>query len=493
MALFPAQVQPGLPKSQYHHFIPRFILRNFAHTPKKSPKQRKGKGSHRSTEPMLYTIDLSKPTVEVKETSVARTFGLVNMYCDSEHASNPMYLEEELSKLESRASKVIFKIKEQFEAKKQEVWITRPEKDILRKFLFIMKYRSSNMRRRFYHQKMDDYSADDRKRLSQHMSQKGLKKPIQVWFDNIMVMLSLEMDSKGNWMEVLMKQAYSDDAIWFIMHIKTMYLSLCTTSISDDEYLLTENGYGIHEGPVSLRIYQQTGEVNQKCYTEYHLFAAISPKLMIVLRSHLLPVADEDLDSSTRQIREKMYRLCASQQNNPEASDSMLADLPIGKPRCSCTKITNEGEQLLDGEDGTPRSNHKFCFRFFPLSTEHVDKINAIMLEESTGISTIVFNSYNGALKTIKRYLEMPPNDCMKIVFSVPEDPRLALLKKLEHAVKKMGGDVTAIYRTEDLGPNQGELAQMRNIIYEEALLKQPGEFPKLYNKMGKRIDIRNL
>ena len=76
--------------------------------------------------------------------------GLTDMYRDFAHATNQHYLEQQLSKLESRAGQIISKIKKAFEANENEVWITRPERDDLRKFLFIMKYRGSMAHKRFY-------------------------------------------------------------------------------------------------------------------------------------------------------------------------------------------------------------------------------------------------------------------------------------------------------------------------------------------------------
>jgi hypothetical protein len=107
---------------------------------------------------------------------------------------------------------------------------------------------------------------------------------------------------------------------------------------------------------------------------------------------------------------------------------------------------------LLDGEDGTHRADHKFCFRFFPVKTDHVNKINTIMLEESPSISYIVFKSYSRARKTFEYYLSLPAESGFKYVPNVPgvaDDPRIGgFMKKLEAAVKEMGSSVPASYKT---------------------------------------------
>ena len=151
--------------SQYHHFIPRFILRNFAHPfrPPKNPlkgptkrDKRRQKGGYQPGEPMLHAIHLAGATAEVTETSVSCTFGFTDMYRDFANATNQHHLEEQLSRLESRAGEVVSKIRKAFDTGNQEVWITRTDRDILRKFLFIMKYRGSSARKRFYHQHTED-------------------------------------------------------------------------------------------------------------------------------------------------------------------------------------------------------------------------------------------------------------------------------------------------------------------------------------------------
>src|SRR5438046_7080918 len=107
--------------------------------------------------------------------------GITDMYRDFAHATDQHYLEKQLSKLESRACEIISKIKKAFEANENEVWITRPERDDLRKFLFIMKYRGLLMRQRFYYQRIEEYSANDREMMLKYMHEKGFQKPIDVW------------------------------------------------------------------------------------------------------------------------------------------------------------------------------------------------------------------------------------------------------------------------------------------------------------------------
>jgi Protein of unknown function (DUF4238) len=437
---------------------------------------------------MLYTVNLAKDTAEIIETPVARTFGLTDMYRDFANASNQHYLEEQLSKLESRAGMVVSKILKSLEAGDKEVWIPRSDRDILRKFLFIMKYRNSGMHKRFGHQNMEEYSQNDRVRFLKYMREKEFKKPIDVWFNNIKAMLELKMDPGGKWMAELQKHAYPDDAKWFISHAQMFYLALCTPSNQEDEFLLTENSYGVHEGPASPHENPDTGEPDE-IYTEYHLFAAISPKLMLVLRSFVLPVPEEDFDDNIREWRKDMHYQTYSQHKNPMAPFSRLADLPIAKARNSYSKVVDSRLELLDGEDGTPRAHHKFCFRFFPISTKHVNMINDIMLEQSIAISAIVFKTYPGARRALEHYLKTTETG-VKFIRDTPDDPRLACVKKLEQAAREMGSDVTAVYKLWDKPISEDErkrrLEALNQVIQEN--IPTDTEFMKLYSKLGKQI-----
>ena len=205
----------------------------------------------------------------------------------------------------------------------------------------------------------------------------------------------------------------------------------------------------------------------------------------MVLRSFILPVPEEDADEDVKTWRQTMFQLNAVQHNDPLNVKSILEDLPITKARNSYTKLVNGRTVLLDGEDGTKRSHHKFCFRFFPISTEHTERINCILLEESYSISTIVFKSQLAARKTLENYLSMPceiDGRChFKIVAHTSDDPRLMFLRKLEQVAKQLGSNATAIYHVERLKDNFEVLGQMLG----DAFPKEPAGSMRLYTKLG--------
>lgn len=114
------------------------------------------------------------------------------------------------------------------------------------------------------------------------MREKGFERPVDIWFDNITAMLELKMDLNLDWIKKLEDRIYPDDVKWFSAHTQMMYLALCTPS-GQEEFLLTENAYSIHEGPCSFTMSPDSSKKIPGSYTEFHVFAVISPKLVMVL------------------------------------------------------------------------------------------------------------------------------------------------------------------------------------------------------------------
>ena len=479
-------------KSQYHHYIPRFTLRNFTHPvqPQNVPgrhgqrnKHKRQKG-HYPGEEMIYAINLAGTEPQITETPVACTFGQMDMYRDFANTPNQHEVEQKLSRLEANAAQIIHKIRKEYEAQKNGIWITRSERDILRKFLFIMKYRGPRFRQRFDHQLPDEYCADDAEQLRAYMRKKGYKRPVDVWFDNIKVLVDLKMDPEMKWANELMERIYPDDAKWAIINMQCMYLSICTPSSQEDEFLLTENSYSIHEGPNS-----------PGAYTEFHVFAVISPKLIMVLRSFVLPVPEEDQDPDIKEWRQKFYALNAALHIDPSHANSCLQDLPVRKARNSYSKVVNGRLIPIDGIDRKLRLDDKFCFEFFPITTTHVNKINSVMLEESYHISTVAFKSKSGARKALEFHLTTPlaQNEFGKRIFETPDDVRLVGFKKLEQAAKQLGSDIAASDIAATclvLEEKQEKMEQLTQLL-EKNMPNEPTDTMKTYMKLGE-FDVTN-
>lgn len=357
---------------------------------------------------------------------VSTEFALVDMYRDPGFDQNPYHLEQKLSKIESDASEIILRAYSQF-AQGLILELERIEVDKLRRFLFLMKYRNSGMFARYNHDHIDDYNADDRERMAEYMRSRGFSKPRDVWFDNLREFLDLEMDPAKAWIETLKTRIYPDDAMMMILHLTHSFLAFCEPMSSDDEFLLTENAYAVFEGPSTETLNPLTQESNH-IYNEYHNFAPLSPRLMIVLRSHLLGSQDQVIGS----ILEPLLEAARSQHLYPDKAGSILQDLPIRK--CDTVYVQKNITSIA-----SLRLNDRFCFQCFKISSRHITVINNILLEEAYTTSSIVFHSKSSLKVNIERYLEDDTLG-MKNTMSSPFDERRLYLTTLERIMRQLGG-----------------------------------------------------
>jgi hypothetical protein len=441
-------------KAQYQHFVPQFLLRNFSHPYKPdgdSHKKRKGGGKRKyekgmfPKDPVIRNLDLLADPPVICEKPVTRILGQMNMYEDPSNQSKQEHaVEEMLAKLESRASTVFRKITKAYEKKESGVWLIRAERDLIRKFLFLLKYRGDGFRKRFFHQSPEEYSENDRELLREYMSKHGFKRPLDVWFNNIKTIIEFEMEPGKEWLPDLMKRMYADDAVWFFSHVDMSYMAICTPSNPNDEFILTDNSYNVFEGPNHFVEDIQTGEVGGGLYTPLHEFVPISPKLMILLRSDVLPNELEDADEQVKEFR-ALKRFAVLDGVYNYKVKSLLADLPIDKARNNYSQVIDGRIHFLAGEDGVPRKDHKFCFKFFPISSEHVNKINSILLDNIALCSSVVFESQESFARTLEWYLRAP---CAigKRMTGMDVDLREAALKKLEHVSHGLGSTQETVY-----------------------------------------------
>lgn len=382
-------------RSQYHHYVPRFILRNYTdpnqqpvvNTGNKKQDKNKQRRIRQTRDFMLNVVNLQD--VELEQQPLSQTFGVTDMYRDFDTSKpDQHYLEKELSKLESRAGEIIANVRKAFDAGKGQVELLRGERNDLRKFLFIMLYRNRMFQSRF-NISMEEYSANDRKEMLAYMKEKNFTRPIDVWFSNIRAFLELKIVAQEDWMEKITSQAYPPDAIWFFKYMQMSFLSFCTPEVPEDEFLLTQNAYSIYEGCTS-----------ELAWTDFHNFAPVSPRLIIVLRSFLLPSGFDEHESE----RLKFLEMSNSMHSNPEKVRSVLVDLPVTKALNNYSKIVDRKHVLLPTK--IRPENHKFYFKFFPISTAHAQKINSIMLEEALGTSALVYKTSSSLRRAVEAYFE---------------------------------------------------------------------------------------
>lgn len=474
-------------RSQYHHFIPRFILRNFA-DPNQFPTgpakgRRKSKSKRRDA--LINSIDLH--SVNVEQRWLSSEFGIVNMYRE-EDMGDGYDLEKRLSVLESDAARTIHKAKEALASGDRTLSIPRGERDCLRKFFFLMKYRNSHFYQRYNHESLKTYNSMDKRALSAFMKDRNLKRPKDVWFLNIRTFLSLEMDAKKQWMDKVQTLAYRDDALMFILHAQGSFMSFCTPESEEQEFVLTDNAYGIFEGPVSPFINAGLGTIHDGLCIEYHNFAPISPKLLIVFRSFVLPTPEDDGDTELRTV---MLDAIRQLHIKPDATDSILKDLPVTKCQNSYSKIM-DGKVVALPSFQEHRSDDLFFFTCFRLKPDHVDLINEIFLEQAWATSSIAFRSKNAMQRALRIYLR-DKREGFKVVTDQPDDPRLKYLKTLETIVSRLGGSaMKALYQEVELPKPEVHMSHWVAHVVAGKLYKSRKDLYEVYKTLtaGKIISL---
>lgn len=142
----------GTTSAQYQHFVPQFLLKNFSHLYKpqndgskmsKRSKRNYDKGKYPG-DTVVRNLNLSADLPVICETPVRRILGQIDMYRDrSKPSLEQQHIEQMFSKLEGQASIVFRKITKTFEQRSKGLWLARDERDLIRKFLFLLKYHGS--------------------------------------------------------------------------------------------------------------------------------------------------------------------------------------------------------------------------------------------------------------------------------------------------------------------------------------------------------------
>lgn len=181
-----------------------------------------------------------------------------------------------------------------------------------------------------------------------------------------------------------------------------------------------------------------------------------------------------------------MYQLTISQHVNPLAAGSVLADLPIRKARNSYSSIGTRGVELLSGEDGSQRLSHRFCFSFFKISTEHVNRINAIMLDNAQECQAIAFTSRAALRATLEHYLTLPADEGFTVTRDTADDPKARYLTKLEDMMHHLGSQKRLVRAHHPPTSLDDSVLQKLGEGLMKYLPDQPTKFMQLYMKLGK-------
>ena len=117
----------------------------------------------------------------------------------------------------------------------------------------------------------------------------------------------------------------------FFAHMQAFFLTFRTPKMTSDEFLMTQNVYRIFEGPH----YADCASV----WTDYHRFAPVSPKIMIVLRSN--PLSHSAVEGGETQRQMMLEQMKSTAPKPPQTAGSCLDDLPVAKAGNNYSRVVD--------------------------------------------------------------------------------------------------------------------------------------------------------
>jgi len=330
--------------AQYQHYIPQFLLRNFAHPYR--PQKNKGTKTRRfekhkhKNDKVLNVVDQASDEPQLLELPVSRSFAQDDMYKDfADTIRGKKDVEQEPSRLESWTTEILHKVKKAYENNEVSIWLTRVERNRLRKFLFITKYRGPRFYEKYFFGDPQDYKSEDMHLLMDYMAKNRITRPRHLWLQNLRAIMALDMDNGRGWATKTSESIFPAVAAMFIFHVQHSYMAFCTPSNQREEFILTGQCYSVFEGPTSEIYCTEAGEYHGNMRLCYHEFGPISPRLMIIHRSRTLPEPLEDMKLELKQSRHRMLEPSVAHFPRPEDAGSILADLSVAKATNSYTRI----------------------------------------------------------------------------------------------------------------------------------------------------------
>jgi hypothetical protein len=234
---------------QYHHYIPRFILKNFSINENKEDIK-------------IYNLNEDKINI----CKIRKSYGIENMYKDL-NETDVMYIEKNLSLIESTCANIINKIKKEDHV----INISREDVENIKRFFFIMTYRHKSRRDQYLN---NDFDIFIKKEINDFMKKYNFKTPKDVWLNNIKQILDTEHE-----------KIKDNEKIFSV--IKNDYITNCiSTFISiwkiedESEFILTDNCFSVFEGAYPIVI--------------YHSFFIVSPKIVIVFVNIIFKKGSDD-------------------------------------------------------------------------------------------------------------------------------------------------------------------------------------------------------
>ncbi|PBK80203.1 hypothetical protein ARMGADRAFT_1092392 [Armillaria gallica] len=369
---------------QYHHAIPRFILRRYQAGPRKSNAERRAEYRRSGVDPdqVLY-YDVASGSLD--ERSVGKIYGKKNLYRDASNLSNVNEVEEKLSLLEREAALVIATLHS--ELPRRTVTLKRRDLDILRKFMFVMHYR--NVGSTYYD---PDLNPTLRQWLIRYQAEHQCNTHVDVWLRVMRYYLDtphsqIVDDAHAEFKKYGLGEAFAQvvtgvdpamehpESLAYQLQAEMYFLGIWEAEATS-EFILTANAFGLWEGLVPPA-------------DAIHRIFLVSPRIAIVLRRNTPPPLDAEAPTK-----------------------SNLLSIPQKK---ATSRLVNgqTGISLSDMNDISEWNRHRspddvFTFTITKLTLDQTDAFNAVLLENVQSDGAITFLGREHMLRTLRVFWNDP-------------------------------------------------------------------------------------
>ncbi|KAF5335678.1 hypothetical protein D9611_009693 [Ephemerocybe angulata] len=389
--------------TQYHHYIPQFILRRFVPVEQGAPKDAQAKTSKQRKKESwkakmkglpdpqsIPVFDMASRTMYLSP--IDRSYGLHGFYEDTLYAPNPEHLEKKLSFLEGEAAKVIVDLHNAIE--KPTFTLPRSDLNILRKFIFVMHYRSHAIDATYF-QEDHPRNAPVREWIRRMKKEKGFTTDKQIWLDGLRYYLDTKpVDIVAHAKECSEHRRVSHGEIdpntpsdlWYAIAYENFHNNYFTgiwRANEKSEYVLGHNSYGLWEGTL-------VGA------PKLFLIYVISPQITIVLKHN---DSKKFASFGTKKVENSTF---SDHPLEPPGPTMYHRPPPVFRdPSASQQQKYDALQSYLQTSDA---ALDRFTFPINKLSVNETYLVNQIVLENLHGDGSLVFSSKTSMLATAQRY-----------------------------------------------------------------------------------------
>jgi len=328
--------------------------------------------------------------------SIGQVYGVRNLYRDCKNTDNVNAAERKLSVLEHKAAMVISDLHAALHTGKFSVK-RRPLED-LRKFLYIMHYRSSRLADVYFDENHPE-NAPMRPWIIHCKKMHGFKSPAEMWLhmlhyylDNshsqLMTHAAGVTDKYGmkSVMDFMLPNNHVPPEIEHFPAISYQtncggHYTCIWQAADEEEFVLTHNGFGLWEGRVG-------GEPH------VHRIFIISPRLIIVLRSKVLTLEDV-AQKLAPSIQSSLLEI---EQGPPAVTYRGTQEFPLGD---TLTTMENYRSSKQAEED-------VFTFNIKKLTVTQTMEVNSVLLDNVRKDGSVTFVSKTNMLRTARTFSSVP-------------------------------------------------------------------------------------